>query len=329
MKKLTYGIAFIAGIFFVQGYHWYIEKIVDFEFESTSDSNINKTVEWNLPDLGEILRVYIPSIYATEDEWLEFYNAITSIKQGNGNTRIWHRSPFLGFLAYLAKNNPSLIMDMVDEGKISMDVFGHLVQMGLLNDWYEMSSRPEDIIRSSKIGLLRLGVNLGIDEAKERAKHAFLNLEKVNETKDISLKNLRFASSEMTSLEKRIIFEVLMSENVYFNTYDIRFLRGLLTDQEVLEVTKKAKTTNSNKYLPEYTYIEGASLRNAEFAQYIMNDFESIQGNSGDTRHINYCVICSLALTTDGLLGDGLTKALAETGVSIKNNSGIVGVYAK
>ena len=288
---------------------WQPLDVIDMDFsraENRRAAAADANVESRLPDLEAILDISIPSANANDAEWLEFHNNVESISRDWTGSKVRFDSPLMGFLAYLAKHNPRLTMTLVDEGVIDLTAFDLLVQMGLLQNWDELPASPDTVLLSSRIGLLRLGINHGIDHAMRQAADAFLRLSKDDRKAEVSLVNLRFALEAMTDAQRASILQMLESNEISFFLGDIRQLKDVYPDRDLLALIE-LKDPGRRQYA--YHHIDAALIGNIESIEIILASFRRSIQSGGRDSSIGYCTICALALSSDGLLGQPLVDA--------------------
>ncbi len=279
----------------------------------------NSRVFKELMDLTAIANISLPLPSASDIEWQLFQDDILAIhndeqRPGYKLGSITHRSELIGFVAYLAKYKPHLAMQWVDEKVVNVPVFNHLVQMGLLKNWFVLSNNPDYLVKRSQIGLLRLALNQGVEKAESIAMNAFLHtsheiksqeqIRKESRQNPVSMVNLRFAMDAMRADQLRRLEELLINKQINIDVNDIAQIASVFPKSTLLTIIDDYATVDASRQAYAFDAVK---LGDESVVQQILDDYVQHIGDDSTFRqqaytHFSRCPICALALNTDGLI---------------------------
>ena len=290
-----------------------------FELLSRPQGETHSRVFKELMDLTAIASISMPLPSANDAEWQNFQEKVLAVhndeqRPGYKLGSISHRSELIGFVAYLAKYKPRLAMQWVDEKVVSVSAFNHLVQMGLLKNWFTLSSQPDYLVKRSQIGLLRLALNQGVSKAENIAIKSFLStkhevkteeqIKKKSRQNPVSMVNLRFAIDAMQEDQLNRLEVLLKNKKIKIDIDDIAQITSVFPKQTMLEIIDVYSNFDASRQI--YAF-DGAKLGDENIVQKILSDYSLHLGDTAQFRkqaytHFSRCPICTLALNTDGLI---------------------------
>ena len=270
----------------------------------------NQQILHNLPDLKAIAEIKMPLPDSDDQHWSIFADQLIELDQNYNrqigrNSKITHFSPHIALLAYMAKYQPERVIGLVEQKAVTISAFDHLIQMGLLKNWYELANDPDQLIRASRVGLLRLALNQGVNQSEEIAKKAFLNSDSAdNKSLPVSLVNLRFALNSMNDSDKLRIADLLQGNTFNFDINEIRQLRGIFSDETLLSLISNNIDQHRTR---QQFWFDAAQMNSQTAVETMLSDYSKHLGDDKKVASYDYkksaaCNICFLALTTDGLM---------------------------
>jgi hypothetical protein len=329
LKLLALIVAFgLSLAIFMPSDSWPSFKMVDVEWPN--GAAIDDSIARSIPDINAILQLRVPDPAESDERWRGFLNDLMSVRGGSVEGKMGYGTPLLGFLTYVAEHKPALLMEYIESGQIEFQTLDGLIQRGVMVDWRNYSSKPNRVLRESQMALLRLANDVGIRTAQNYAKEAFLDLVR-SPTGEISLVNLRFALEVMSVNEREQIYEVLQRPSTNYLQFSITQLKGIYSASEILNLVRlKESGVDSWKRAFEVDALllgDGSrvlSMLNSKVDDRIIEELKangSKETHERSSEKKRYCVICILALGTDGLIGKPLIDAHQEAGTTVVNTT--------
>lgn len=272
-------------------------------------SMVDETVFEETPDIDALSRLSAPRPGATPEEWLRFADALDEIDFGKRYQKAGISTPLLGWYAYIAKHNPETLYQLYNESRISTRQFRHLLQFGLLPNWYEQVKGVDRLILKNSDALASVVIQKGEKEARRLFIEAFFSSSTTPTS--LELVNLKYALPAMTVEEKQQLLPRLKS-GVF--TLDPRTVRYLALDKSFQE-EEKILLGLINDSASKYGYSRGRSMSSYFYSaakygaeDYVRKMIFDTSDNAGQPTNF-YCAACGLAITSDGLLGTPLIEA--------------------
>lgn len=273
---------------------------------ATKQTGRYETVLADLPDIDALVALQPPSADAPTHEWVAFGRSLPEVDSGQryGNHGI--TTPILVWYALIARNRPEAIYQLHAEKVVGDSQLGHLIQFGLLPDWYEHLENADALILTDGAALTSLAVAEGIDFARRRFADAFLAAE--GRRRRLSMENLRFSLASMNEAEIAAVLPKLQSGTFDVDARGLRrlMLGGRFDDAREAVLALMVDNGSSSRSMSSY-FVHGAELGHADYVDGLIGDAAD---NARQPTNF-YCAACGLALVTDGLLGTPLIEAVA------------------
>lgn len=254
-----------------------------------------------------------PPLDAPEEQWLTFAHQVKNTKTGSRHDNSDYTSPLLPWYVYIARHSPEAIYTLYKERAINSRIMGHLIQFGLLPEWYEEMGDARKLLLNESSALINLAVHRGSDFARKEV----ISLLRENESKPISVRvgPLLFALPAMQAQEVDNMLAQMRDGSMRI---DPRSLRALMLEprlkgrsSEMLAIMRtQARGSYSSprsRSMSSY-FLHGAELGGVDYVEYLIGDAK--ENNSQPTNF--YCAACALALMSDGIAGSALLDALAQ-----------------
>lgn len=251
-----------------------------------------------------------PATGATNAEWLAFAHQVHDTETGSQHDNSDYTTPLLPWYAYIARQNPHAIYTLYQERNINDRIMGHLIQFGLLPQWYEEMEGAQKLLLSEPAALINLAVQRGSDFARAELISLLRNGEA--QRGRVGAGPLLFAISGMRDDEIDKLLTQLGSGALRL---DPRSLRTLMQEPRVesresemlaiLRVQAQRYGSSSSRSMSSY-FLHGAELGAQD---YVSNLVADVQDNDGQPTNF-YCAACYLALVSDGMVGKTLTQAV-------------------
>jgi len=306
-KGLTASLAgLLAGVVFGFGPYW--EDIKREAFPSPTaavweQGEVDEQVLKDTADIEPLLALAPPSDDAPDGEWQKFLAQLNQVGSGKYHTS----TPLLPWYAYIATHRPQVLYKKLGSSDFDTTKFNHLLQMGMLGDWYQYVEDPDALLLSSGQALMGYALANGEREARRRVAEAFFNSARnTDRTHPLSLEleNIRFAAPAMTTQEKAGLLDALLQGPFNLDPRDVRRLTLLeeMDREKLLGLIEKFQY--SNKSMSSYM-TTAALLGEARYIRVMAGD-----ARDNDRQPTNfYCSVCGLALAADGLIGEPLVRA--------------------
>lgn len=300
------------------------------EIERPKRAAIDNSIARSIPDINAILELRIPEPAESDERWRGFFNDLMSIRGGSDEGKMGYNTPLLGFLTFIAEHKPALLMEFIESGQIKFQTLDGLIQRGVMTDWRLYASNPNKVLRESQMALLHLANEVGMRTAQDYAKDAFLDLER-NPGGEISLVNLRFALEVMSENERAQIYNVLQQPSTRYLQFSTTQLKGIYSASEILNLVRLKETDVEpwKRGFEVEALLLGDGSRILSMLDSKADDriIEELKASGSEENHERqtekkrYCVICTLALGTDGLMGKSLIDAHIEAQASVVQTS--------
>lgn len=250
---------------------------------------------------------------ADKAQWLQFAHRVKETKTGSRHDNRDYTTPMLPWYVYIARQSPETIYTLYEDHTIGSRTLAHLIQFGLLPDWYEQLEGARKLLLSEPQALINLAVHRSIAFARAE----LVSLLRENESQKISVSAgpLLFALSGMQDHEVDYILSQMRNGTMRI---DPRSLRRLMLEPRLKgredEMLQAMRTQAENGYnspksrsMSSY-FLHGAELGAADYVSNLINDVSD--NNSQPTNF--YCAACALALVSDGLTASSLIDAVKQ-----------------
>jgi len=246
-------------------------------------------------DYGKLFDLDIPKRSAPEKEWRVFLGQVKLMTGDRVERPLFrYRSSAYPFLAYLAKHQPALLMQEVDEGNIDHSVFAMMLKMGLLQDWPQFVESTGSFIRSEPNAILALAALHGDDYAKEQARVAFLQTNRRFDVYPTSPRSLAYALDSMESQERRMVINADAEIDLSSPLTSLPVLAHYMDNEDYLDFIEEHSSKNNweKGHLVDL-FLAGDSGAGRQIkSQYLA-------AKKGEKNRFGYCLVCALALGFD------------------------------
>ncbi|MGL6161168.1 hypothetical protein [Microbulbifer sp.] len=268
---------------------------------------IDEQVMKDTASIEQLLALTPPGNGAPGREWQNFLAQLNQVDTGERYSNGGATTPLLPWYAYIAKHNPQALYKNLNSGDFDSSKFNHLLQMGMLGDWYQYVESIDKLLLGSEQALLSYALARGGEEARRKVTEAFFNIARDSDRThplSLELENIRFAAPAMNPQERQILLDSLLQGPFKIDPRSVRRLT-LLEDmnREKLRALIE-KFQYSHKSMSSYM-TTAALLGEAKYISVMAGD---ARDNDGQPTNF-YCSVCGLALAADGLIGEPLVQA--------------------
>lgn len=248
---------------------------------------------------------------ASRAQWLSFAHQVSGTKTGSRHDNRDYTSPLLPWYVYIARQSPEAIYSLYQDRTINKRILGHLIQFGLLPEWYQQLPDARKLLLNEPAAL----INLAVHHSSAFAREELISLLREYESQmgSISAGTLLFAISGMQDHELESILSQLQNGTMRIDPRSLRHLmlepRLENRDSDVLAImrTQEKGGYNSGKSRSMSSYfLHGAELGAADYVEKLIHDAK----DNNDQPTNFYCAACSLALVSEGLVGADLIDAV-------------------
>jgi hypothetical protein len=248
-----------------------------------------------------------PKAGAPLEQWIAFAHQVKNTNTGSQHHNRDYTTPLLPWYVYIARQSPEAIYTLYQDRSINSRIIGHLIQFGLLPNWYEELEGAQQLLLREEVALIHLAVHRGSEFA--RAELISLIRENEGRLSSVEAAPLRFALSGMQDHEVDQLLTRMSRGEIRI---DPRSLRGLMQEprlkgreSEMLAILHQQEGGRSSSRSMSSYFLHGAELGDADYVQELITDV-----HDNDQQPTNfYCAACALALVTDGLMGRELVEA--------------------
>ena len=263
-------------------------------------------------DIDAIMALRLPALNAPLQDWVEFAHELDSIDLGKGRRNSGVATPLLGWYAYIAKHRPDVIYQLFSDDVISRRKLSHLIEFGLLPGWYDSIEKTEDLILADGHALVSLVGEIGEEPARRAVIDAFFS--ESASAGDLSIANLKFSLSAMTSDERGDVLARLENgpfrldpRDIRLLIYDDQFRRKEFALLDLINQAAMVGAYSDQRSMAAY-FHDAAELKGYDYLDKLIED---VADNAGQPTNF-YCAACSLAIIADGLLGSPLVDAASK-----------------
>ena len=249
-----------------------------------------------------------PTDDASTERWLAFAQQVKATDNGTRHDNYDYTTPLLPWYVYIARRHPEAIYRFYAERQIGARTFSHLLQFGLLPEWYQRLPDARALLLKDSTALINLATHQGLDFARAELIGAIR--ERREERFSIDGDHLRLAMGAMDGNEVLQLFARVQSGEIIV---DPRHLRPLETVSELNGMQGELLTAIATQALKGYAdrgmssyFLHGAELGEAHYVEEMLKDAGD---NAGQPNNF-YCAACYLALVSDGLIGSTLIEHL-------------------
>lgn len=245
-----------------------------------------------------------PADEAPTAEWLNFAHQVKETRTDTRHDNNDYTTPLLSWYVYIARHHPDAIYEFYASRNINDRLFSHLLQFGLLPDWYEKLPNASQLLLKDSTALINLATHRGIDFARGELITAIRG--KQGERFSIEGDHLLFAMSAMDSYEIEQLFSRIQQGAIVVDPRDLRalgFVPELAGKERELLAAIAAQGTRgySQRAMSSY-FLHAAELGGTSYVEQMLPD---AQDNAAQPTNF-YCAACYLALVSDGLIGSTL-----------------------
>lgn len=276
---------------------------------------LNEKVFKETADINALRSLQPPQAGADSEQWLQFAHSLKDIDTGSRYGHNDVTSALLSWYVYIARQHPQTIYTLLQENQITDRVFDHLVQFGLLPDWYEQLPNADELLLGNSNLLRLLALERGTDDARRLMQQAFFA--DGEKHPHLNMQNLLFALPVMSEDELAQVLPRLHSARFRLDPRQISTLQYhpyfAEQGQALPALIQHAAQGpyQSGRSMASYL-LDSAALGDASAVQSLIQDAGS---NAGQPTNF-YCAVCYLALEAEGPLGVGLLE-LAKQNTSL------------
>ena len=318
MKNIsTKALIFSLIIGLVLGFAQYWSEITNkHEIVNTQKSNstVDEKTVATTANLEQILALEVPKPSDKVEIWQEFLISLEGIQLPKHTRPKSNISPLLAFYVYVAKYQPEIFYQQMDQSGMNESFISNLLRLGLLPDWYNQIENPERWFLLSRNAIKSYAVKEGLQNAKATTAKAFLSEQPRSVYVDLT--NLRFASSEMSNSEMTSVIRRLLKGYFKYDPRKVESLIGLpqISNSELVRLIKN--NAYSSKSMSSYM-TTAVRLGDEEYIYTMANDAE----NNAKQPTNFYCSACGLSLYSDGMIGQPLIDAAKQSNIQVEQEN--------
>lgn len=318
-------ISLIVGV--VAGSYQYLPDINKLAFDGNTavweDGALDEKALENTAALETIINLNIPSNGASLDEWRRHLETLDQLGKSNKLFGSSNTSNLGALYAQVALEKPEAIYNRLNDRSFNVRKAGNLLEAGLLPDWYEYVDNPDALLLKNVAFILSYATSQGAENAKRRVAQAFFAASLSERSQKIELEALAYAYPAMTLQQQESIVPLLKSSKFKYDPRDVINLSHLnaFSPEDLISLIKHQ--AYSSKSMSSYM-SDAALLGDISYIRTFADD-----ADDNDKQPTNfYCSGCSLAISTEGLIGEPLLNAVSQGRLKITPQRGLNGEVA-
>jgi hypothetical protein len=325
LEKRVAAISLLIGV--VAGSYQYLPDINRLAFGNNNavweDTEIDAKALASTPPLEGIINLATPLKGSSLEEWS---NYLDTLDQLEGSHELFGRSNAskLGALyAQVALEKPEVIYQRLNNKSFDLRKAANLLEAGLLSDWYENVNNPDVLLLENINFTLSYVASQGAERAKKQIIQAFFNMSIATRSKVIQLEVIAYAYPSMSTQQQNRVMPLLKSPQFKYDPRDVTNLVYLnaFNKSDLIDLIKDQ--AYSNKSMSSYM-SDATLLGDISYIRTFVND-----ADDNDKQPTNfYCSTCTLAISTEGLIGEPLLHAVSQGRLKITPQNGLNGEVA-
>ena len=274
---------------------------------------LNTKVLDKFPDIDAILQLSPPDpLDSNDQDWYKFAIQLIDTPTAKRHRSIYI-SPLLIWYVYIAKHNPKTIYDLFNNDQLSIAAYGHLIQFGFLDDWWEHTDEFNSLIMENGEALLSIIFSEGEAEARMIYIRSFFEIVKTQKTFRIDVDNFVFALEAMNQAQKRDALDLFKIKKITIDPRHVELLTQTehwqISDHDILSLIQINSFKHSDRMMSSY-FTGAAKYGDDKYFNLLLNDAPH---NDSQPKNF-YCSACALALISDGVLGTPLIEQVNKRG---------------
>ncbi len=322
LEKKVALIALLLGT--VAGSYQYLPDIDKLASGSNSaiweDAEVDTKALANTPPLEAILNLRIPSSSASIDAWGSHLDALDRLEGSHKLFGRSHNSKLGAFYAQVALEKPEAIYQRLNNENFNVRRAANLIEAGLLTDWYKHVENIDQLMIKDEAFILSYAAIHGVEDTRKRIAQSFLPVNFSTRPQKVMLESLAYAYPAMTIEQQKNIIPLLKGPQFKYDPRDVINLRYLnvFKNEDLVQLIKSQ--AYSNKSMSSYM-SDATLLGDTSYIRTFVND---VKDNAKQPTNF-YCGVCSLAISTDGLIGSPLLSAASQGRLKITPIDGLHG----
>ena len=325
LEKRVAAVSLLIGV--VAGSYQYLPDINKLAFGNDSivweDQSIDEKALANTPPLEGIINLVVPSKNASLEEWSRYLDVLDRLEASHKLYGSSNSSKLGALYAQIALEKPVVIYQRMNNKSFDLRKVENLLAAGLLPDWYDHVSNLDELLFKNVAFTLSYVASHGSVNAQKRIAQAFFTLSEAARPKDISLEVVAYAYPSMTAQQKSNVMPLLKSPKFKYDPRDVSKLLYLnaFNKSDLIDLIKDQ--AYSNKSMSSYM-SDATLLGDISYIKTFVND-----AADNDKQPTNfYCSACTLAISTEGLIGEPLLQAVSQGRLKITPQNGLNGEVA-
>lgn len=325
LEKNVVVISLLVGL--MAGCYQYVPDIKQLAFGEEDvvwqDNKLDQKALASTPPLEGILNLSIPVADAGLDEWSRYLDELNQLEASNELFGSSNHSKLGALYAYVALEKPEVIYQRLSRSAFDLGKTANLLQAGLLHDWYEYVVNPDDLLLSNEVFLLSFIAKYGQAAAQKAITQAFFNLSSSILPARIDPGVIAYAYPAMAEQQKKGVITLMKNPQVRYDPRDVIKLMYLnaLDKADLVELIENQAYSNKSmsSYMGHAALLGGSSYLNTFLKDMVDNDKQPTNF---------YCAACTLALSTEGLVGQPLLDTRSQGRLKITPENGFDGEVA-
>jgi hypothetical protein len=320
LEKIVALVSLLVGV--LAGSYQYLPDIKKLAFGNNNlvweDAPLDAKALASTPPLEGILNLKIPTNSDSLEQWSRYLDELDQLEKSHNLFGSAHTTKLGSLYAQIALEKPLVIYQRINSKSFNIRKAANLLEAGLLTDWYAHVDNPDELLLKHVAFTLSYVANEGAENAKKKIAQAFLAMSDAARSQEINLETIAYAYPAMSSQQQKNIIPLLKSPLFKYDPRDVIKLRYLnvFKQEELIALIKDRAYSNKSmsSYMGHATLLGDIS--------YIKTYVNDAHDNAKQPTNF-YCSACTLAISTEGLIGQPLLHAVSQGRLKITPQNGL------